>query len=70
MNKKAIRDFLDKMPSADIEDVMFVFPEVTLDEAARAVQRQKSLKALWRRLPRLLVAGFFARSQKDSQQGT
>lgn len=70
MKKEAIREYLNKTPKADLEDVMFVFPEVTLKEAARAVQRQKISKALWQWLPRLLTAGVFARWQEDGRQGT
>ena len=67
MNKKIVTDYLDKTPSADIEDVMFVFPEMTLKEAAGAVQRQKFPKVLRWWLPAI---GIFAWLPKERRQET
>ncbi len=47
MDRK-VRNFLDKTPNADFEDVMFAFPELTMNEAYQAVRKHRFIRVLRR----------------------
>ena len=46
MMKKDVQDYLNKTPRADIFDVMFTFPGLTMDEAYRATWQHRFMRAV------------------------
>ena len=55
MDPKALQDYLDRTPHADMFDVMFTFPELSMNEAHRAVRKRRFMRAIRRWWPVLIM---------------
>ena len=53
--KKAVQNYLNKTPHADLFDVMLVFPELTMDDADQAVRRYRFMRVVRRFLLGVVV---------------
>ncbi len=48
MMRKTVQDYLNKNPRADLFDVMFMFPELTMNEAYHMVRKHRFMRVLRR----------------------
>ena len=55
MMKRAVQAYLNENPRADLFDVLFRFPELTMSEASRAVWQYRFMKAVGNWWPALVA---------------